>query len=412
MGTKTHHYGLPKKLVVIVALVTIALLLPERIVLAQIETDTVIHIVSWGETVSSIAARYGVTIEAIVARNHLAEVDRIYAGQQLIIPDVSGRTSSDSGAQSTHVVLLGENLYRISLMYGVGVQELMRANGLADEDCVYAGQRLIVPQSGTNAANGPTSALDGSMAVYHIVQSGETLSGISQSYGVSMVALQTANSLLNPSQIFIGQRLIVPGATNLVNLGYTPQQADIIHVVQPGENLFGIATRYGVSVWVITQSNNISNPSLVYSGQRLSIPLTSALSPMEGTVGSRDESVVVDISEQRAYVYEDEVVIQTFVVSTGVPGRETMRGKFQIQNKIPMAYAATWDLQMPYWLGFYWAGPLQNGFHALPILSNGVRLWEGLLGRPASYGCVILSEEAAQWLYEWADIGLPVIVQD
>jgi lipoprotein-anchoring transpeptidase ErfK/SrfK len=119
---------------------------------------------------------------------------------------------------------------------------------------------------------------------------------------------------------------------------------------------------------------------------------------------------VVDLSDQRTYVYENGALLWTFVVSTGMPGSETWQGNFQIQNKIPVAYAATWDLQMPWWLGFYWAGSLQNGFHALPILSNGVRLWEGLLGQPASYGCVILSEADAQSLYNWAEIGTPVSV--
>jgi LysM repeat protein len=410
--TEKLRYCPHKTLGLIAFLVMVTLSSPQHDALAQVPIDTIIHIVSWGETVSSIASKYGVTVDTVVVRNHLTEIDRIYAGQQLIIPIFTGWDSSEGRGQSTHVVQPGENLYRISLMYGISIQALVSANSLADEDRVIVGQTLIVPQLGTSTTDKFEHVSDASTAGYHVVQSGETLSGISQLYGVSVAALQTANNLLNPSRVFAGQRLIVPGAANSGSLGYTPQQSSITHVVQPSETIFVIATRYGISMWVIAQSNNISNPSLIYSGQHLSIPTNGALTHVEQTPGSSSKSIIVDISEQRTYVYENGIVIKTFMVSTGVPGQDTMHGVFRIQNKIPVAYAATWDLQMPYWLGFYWAGPLQNGFHALPILSNGVRLWEGLLGRPASYGCVILSQEAAQWLYEWADIGIPVIVQD
>ncbi|HLF00547.1 MAG TPA: L,D-transpeptidase, partial [Anaerolineales bacterium] len=75
------------------------------------------------------------------------------------------------------------------------------------------------------------------------------------------------------------------------------------------------------------------------------------------------------------------------------------------------AYAATWNLQMPHWLGIYWAGRLQNGIHALPILSNGEKLWAGWLGTPVSYGCVILGDVEAETLYNWAEVGTPVSIQ-
>lgn len=379
--------------------------------LAQPYKEAIIHVVAWGETVSSIAARYGVAISDIVSTNQLTEADAIFVGQRLVIP-VIGSLPAENNWSKVHTVQYGETLYRISLKYGVSVQAIMGANALLDANQICAGQTLIIPQGevGTSFENGDLSGAG--VVSTHIVKSSETLSGISQYYGVSMNALQTANGLFNPSLIFVGQRLVIPGAANASNPGYTPAQVTITHVVQPGENLSTIAAHYGVSMWVIAQSNHINNTSLIYPGQVLSIPSSTALSSLDVPVGEPGRSVIVDVSEQRAYVYENGMLLQVFVVSTGLPGQETRRGSFQIQNKIPVAYAATWDLQMPHWLGFYWSGPLQNGFHALPILSNGVRLWEGLLGSPASYGCVILSDVDARWLYEWASIGMPVTVRD
>ena len=75
-----------------------------------------------------------------------------------------------------------------------------------------------------------------------------------------------------------------------------------------------------------------------------------------------------------------------------------------------MAYGSTWDLDMPHWMGIYWSGNLENGIHALPILSNGQLLWEGYLGQPASYGCVILTTEDAETIYNWAEVGTPVVI--
>ncbi len=124
------------------------------------------------------------------------------------------------------------------------------------------------------------------------------------------------------------------------------------------------------------------------------------------------QRIVVDISEQQMYVYEGDKLLWQWVVSTGEPGRDTAVGQFKIQSKIEKAYASTWNLDMPYWLGIYWSGPIEDGIHALPISrATGIKLWEGLLGRRVSYGCIILSDENARTLYEWAKMGTPVIVQ-
>ncbi|MFQ5614242.1 MAG: L,D-transpeptidase family protein [Anaerolineae bacterium] len=124
-----------------------------------------------------------------------------------------------------------------------------------------------------------------------------------------------------------------------------------------------------------------------------------------------DKRVVVDISEQRTYAYEGDELVFDFIVSTGEPGRDTALGEFEIQNKIPVAYASTWNLDMPYWLGIYWAGPLQNGFHALPTVRHtGQKLWDGYLGQRVSYGCIILGDEDARKLYDWVDVGTPVSI--
>ncbi len=124
---------------------------------------------------------------------------------------------------------------------------------------------------------------------------------------------------------------------------------------------------------------------------------------------ANDRVIVVGIAEQRMHVYEDGEQVFDFVVSTGEPGRDTAIGEFEILDKIDVAYASTWNLDMPNWMGIYWSGPLENGIHALPIVKHtGYKLWDGYLGQRVSYGCIILSDEDAATLFNWTEIGTKV----
>jgi lipoprotein-anchoring transpeptidase ErfK/SrfK len=147
--------------------------------------------------------------------------------------------------------------------------------------------------------------------------------------------------------------------------------------------------------------------SVIYAGQRLKVPGSSG-SANSGSASGGGKRIVIDLSAQRMYVYQNGKLLWNWVVSTGRPGQATVVGHYKVLNKLPNAYAYTWNLQMPYWLGIYWAGSLQNGIHALPIQANGQRLWAGYLGQRVSYGCIILGTQNAKTLYNWARVGTPV----
>jgi tetratricopeptide (TPR) repeat protein len=118
--------------------------------------------------------------------------------------------------------------------------------------------------------------------------------------------------------------------------------------------------------------------------------------------------IEIDISKQHFYAWLGDTLVYSFPTSTGLPGRDTATGHFEVLDKIPMAYSSIWRLKMPYWLGIYYVGTIENGIHALPIRPDGTVMWGGLLGQKASYGCVILSTEAARIIYDWAEIGTAV----
>ncbi len=117
--------------------------------------------------------------------------------------------------------------------------------------------------------------------IIYVVQSGDTLLSIAIEYDTTVEALLQANDLDERQMIYAGQELIIPprgsvdGSTPAPN---TPTASSretdvVIHVVQPGESLFGIALQYDTSMEVIMAANDITDAQWIYAGQELIIPL-------------------------------------------------------------------------------------------------------------------------------------------
>jgi LysM repeat protein len=121
---------------------------------------------------------------------------------------------------------------------------------------------VIVPTSTPEEAPVPPES-----STTHIVQRGESLYSIGQQYGIPWQEVAQVNGITPPYRIVVGQKLII-------RRGGAPVEPseERIHIVQPGENLFRIGLRYGVTWQDIAQANGIVNPSQVFVGQRLVIP--------------------------------------------------------------------------------------------------------------------------------------------
>ena len=195
------------------------------------------------------------------------------------------------------------------------------------------------------------------------------------------------------------------GGTVELRLTHPPRA----YVVQPGDTLTRIAARFGMPPGLIAEANPDADLNWLRADQELTIPSEDVLRPYAPVPGKQ---IAISIAEQRMRVYEHGELLYDWPISTGLPDSPTYTGNFQILSKEDNAYASQWDLWMPHFMGVYRAGgDVYNGIHALPILSNGQRLWEGALGSPASYGCIILGIEEAETLYNWADIGVSVVIE-
>ncbi len=190
-----------------------------------------IHVVQRGETLSQIAASLGTTTGTLVRLNSIPNPENINVGQRLLVP-IAG-DSPRSSPSILHVVQPGETVESIASRYNLTAEELSARNRLVDASSFYVGLLLDVSRSGAVAAPAdpplaatptasdpvPTSAptevpapVSTSVpAAIHVVQRGQTLYRIAQQYGVTVNELARVNQLTDPTLIYAGQELIIPG---------------------------------------------------------------------------------------------------------------------------------------------------------------------------------------------------------
>lgn len=345
-------------------------------------------------------------------------------------------------AYGLYAVRGGETLWRIAAGYGMRAGDLAALNGFRPTAILLPGRTIRVPvvraanaragaPAGAPGASGARTLLasvggagdagaaDGAATPYEVV-AGDTLYGLADRFGVDIEVIKRRNGLPADGSIFAGQTLQIPSAAAgtaiaRADQAEAPAAAAPSHdalvttdtiTVAAGDTLGAIAERQGTTAAALIRLNGLDGDA-IYEGQTLQVPRQGT-----GVIGAGGaKRIEVDISEQRMYVFEGGNLAFNWTASTGVASHPTRTGSFAVQSKVPNAWSSAWQLWMPNWLGIYWAGGSENGIHALPII-NGTTLWGGLLGSPASYGCVVLETADAATLYDWADIGTPVEIHD
>ncbi|HLF28843.1 MAG TPA: LysM peptidoglycan-binding domain-containing protein [Anaerolineae bacterium] len=136
--------------------------------------------------------------------------------------------------QVTHVVQSGENLFRIALRYGLTADQVAAANSISDPTLIYVGQQLVIPIAGSAVPPVSAASTAANPAGFHIVQAGENVFRIGLKYGLTAQQIATANSLSSVSMIFVGQRLTIPAAVSA-----PPQTAPAVDGVRLAAPLYG-----------------------------------------------------------------------------------------------------------------------------------------------------------------------------
>lgn len=323
--------------------------------------QTVTHVVQRGETLGTIATRYGVTVSALMQANRLTS-DRIYAGQTLAIP---GNAPAPSPGDSVHVVQAGETLFRIGLRYNLPWTVIAQANGLADTR-VYAGQTLRIP--------------------------------------ARALAPVTATPAPSPTPAPVESP---PAEATPTEAAPPPaESAPATYVVQAGDTLFKIGLRFNLPWTRLAVANNLKNDR-IFTGQTLIIPSADASLPAYAPAAppapaGTGKRFLVDLSDQRLYAYEGDTLVRSVVISSGLPRTPTVTGTFKIYARYKsadMSGPGYYLKAVPYVMYFYQGYGLHGTY------------WHNNFGQPMSRGCVNLPTPEAEWAYNWSDYGTPVIVQ-
>lgn len=237
----------------------------------------------------------------------------------------------------------------------------------------------------------------------YVVRTGDTLGRIAARFGVSVSALAKANGIANPNRIYIGQRLVIPGAGGSPSApAPSPAPAtSSIHIVQPGDTLSKIAVRYRTTVAALAAANGLANPDRIWIGQRLRISgggATPAPAPAPGPAGGR--WIDINLSTQRLTAYQGNTPVFSALISGGLPRTPTVVGRFKIYTKLTSTRMSGpgYDLpNVPYTMYFYKGYAIHGTY------------WHNNFGRPMSHGCVNMRTQDAAWLFNWASVGTLVV---
>lgn len=260
-----------------------------------------VHIVKRGDTVNSIAKKYGISVTTVLSINKLSASTIIFPGQRIVIGSVIPKKAKPS-VPAEHVVQAKETLATIANHYGIELSDLLSANGFTDSSLVYAGQTIKLksgePASATDAKeiSVPTvnvqplaAPLSGALSStdphrptnvcqvhgFHTVKVGESVSKIAAVYGISTQSILSGNSLTWSSMIYVGQKLVIPGVheikfcPDLTKL--TPEMKSNAEIIfRVGKSLQ--ISDYGIVIALATAMQESSLRNLSY-GDRDSVGL-------------------------------------------------------------------------------------------------------------------------------------------
>ncbi|MCR1898839.1 LysM peptidoglycan-binding domain-containing protein [Irregularibacter muris] len=213
-----------------------------------------------GDTLYSLAIRYGTTVNAIMSANPGINPNALQIGQVICIPTQAPPANCPPGSTS-YTIRAGDTFYNIAMRYNTTVQALINANPGVNPNALRIGQIICIP--GTTPPPGTCPA--GTFA--YTVRSGDTLYSLANRYNTTVQGIIAANPNTDLSYLRIGQILCIPGSSQ----GTCPPNT-IPYTIRSGDTFYSLAQRYGTTVAAIQAANPGVNPNRLQIGQTICIP--------------------------------------------------------------------------------------------------------------------------------------------
>lgn len=180
------------------------------------------YTVRQGDTVSGIAARFGLSAQEVLVRNGLGWNTIIHPGQTLHLastPAVRAASTRSTSSTGSYHVKQGDTVSGIASRVGVSTTALLSANDLSMRSVIYPGQTLRVPTAGSSATAAPVAASSSAGSTGSSTRAGsvkigtgDTIASIASAHGVSVSSLLSANGLSYTSTIYAGKTLVLPAS--------------------------------------------------------------------------------------------------------------------------------------------------------------------------------------------------------
>ncbi|WP_233205831.1 LysM peptidoglycan-binding domain-containing protein [Cryobacterium sp. Y82] len=191
-------------------------------------------------------------------------------------PVVTVAAAAVQVAPAQYPVVDGDTVSGIAARFGLSTAAVLALNGLDSRALIFPGQTLTL----TPAAAPATVVAAPAASASYSVQSGDTISGIAAAHSLKTVDVLTANGLTGDSVIHPGQVILLSASPALESAAYVVPVAEIAaaatHTIASGETITAVANAAGVSVQAVLDANGLGWSSIIYPGQVLTLPTTPA----------------------------------------------------------------------------------------------------------------------------------------
>jgi len=251
--------------------------------------EFITHKVTKGDTLWSISKQYNTPLKPILALNNIKDKDTLSIGQIIKI----SQDNLPAADYTMHTVKKGETLWTIAQRYNLTVNFILVNNNISNSELISIGQEMKIPlykstvaetnivsqaviDKKNNNINNNISQPEKAKPIVYTVKACDNLWNISRKYGVSVEVIIEVNNLKDKDLLSLGQKLEIPAIGGGVSNSNQKQEPTIVtYTVVKGDTLWSISQRYDVKMRSIISVNNLKEISRLSIGQKLKLPITN-----------------------------------------------------------------------------------------------------------------------------------------
>ena len=274
-----------------------------KLLYANSEGSWVKHTIRRGESLSSIAYKYGVSINQIQRWNNLrgskivaGKVLSIYVGDESNILASTSSSSGSNGTRTTYKIRKGDTISEIAMKFGVTTSDLRKWNGISGNKIV-AGKTLKIYADEQPTSYGDNTVKNNSNVISYKIKKGDSISEIAYKYGVNASDIRSWNNL-NSNNIVAGKILKIYSDVNVADVSNgsgnnvdSPEEfkssngGEILYIVKKGDTIGHIAEKYHIYASEIRSWNNMV-------GSRINIGDELVIYPNKSQRGEDEKKLV------------------------------------------------------------------------------------------------------------------------